>query len=62
MKKSKPKICSEKKEYYKAAIDKARESVRLGRVVPHERVRVWLKALAEGKNVPRPTPASNSTP
>ena len=27
-----------------------------GRVVPHERVREWLKRLANGENVPPPEP------
>ncbi|MBF0354983.1 MAG: hypothetical protein HQL43_07095 [Alphaproteobacteria bacterium] len=45
----------------RVAIEEARESVKRGRVVPHERVREWLKALAEGRfETPRPTPSSES--
>lgn len=40
----------------RAAVEKARESVRHGRVVPHERVREWLKALAEGQPTTYPRP------
>ncbi len=45
-------------ELLRAAVEKARESVKQGRVVPHERVRDWLKAFAKGENALRPTPSS----
>jgi hypothetical protein len=43
-------------ELLRAAVEKARESVKQGRVVPHERVRDWLKSLAEGQSTPYPRP------
>jgi predicted transcriptional regulator len=38
------------------AVAQAREAVARGRVVPHERVRVWLLDLARGHRTPRPRP------
>lgn len=38
-----------------ALIAKARAEFEAGLGVPHEKVRVWLLQLAEGKRVPPPT-------
>ncbi|MBI5121183.1 MAG: antitoxin [Rhodospirillales bacterium] len=43
-------------ELLRLAVEKARESVKQGRVVPHERVRGWLKSLAAGQSTPYPRP------
>lgn len=42
------------REAKRAAIAKAMDSVRQGRVVPHDQVLHWLDALAEGSSAPRP--------
>ena len=43
-------------EAFEAHLDaEAEADVAAGRVVPHERVREWLKQLARGENVPPPT-------
>lgn len=43
-------------EQLRAAVEEARAEVARGEVVPHERVREWLLALAQGKRLPPPTP------
>ncbi|MBF0269286.1 MAG: hypothetical protein HQL44_11915 [Alphaproteobacteria bacterium] len=54
-----PTVDDQETELLRAAIERARESVKRGRVVSHERVRDWLKALSEGREVPCPAPSSN---
>lgn len=38
------------------AVVEARAAVRRGEVVPHERVREWLLAMANGEHPPLPIP------
>jgi hypothetical protein len=41
-------------EHEARAIAKARSEFAAGKGVPHEKVRVWLQALARGENPPPP--------
>ncbi|WP_207459771.1 hypothetical protein [Azospirillum sp. SYSU D00513] len=41
-------------EPLRAAVEEAREAVRRGEVIPHERVREWLLELAQGRNTALP--------
>jgi hypothetical protein len=41
---------------FAAAVADAREAARRGEVVPYERVRTWLHALAKGRREPPPLP------
>ena len=43
-------------EQLRAAVEEAREEVRRGNVIPHERVREWLLDLAQGKITEPPLP------
>ena len=38
------------------AVEESRAAERRGEVVPHERVREWLMAVAEGRRPPAPKP------
>ena len=40
----------------RAAVEESRAAERCGEVVPHQRVREWLLALAEGKRSSAPRP------
>jgi len=42
--------------YYQSLIDEARRALAAGKVVDHERVSEWLQALAEGRDLPPPSP------
>jgi predicted transcriptional regulator len=52
----KSKIEEQETERLRSAVEEARAAMRRGKVVPHERVREWLRDLAEGKRTPYPRP------
>ena len=43
-------------EQLRAAVERSRAAERRGEVIPHERVRDWLLALAQGERPPAPRP------